>query len=293
MKSIQMERSMGMENIIRSCELPAGQGGNLLEFSRQDVCWEWMGMTVRRLLPGESWVVSWPEEESAYVILSGVCAADWGVGTQSIGRRSNVFNGLPYALYVSPGQEVGFHAETTTEIAVCHVPSHACADSRLITPDDVAVSLRGGGNASRQIVNIMPPAFPADRLMVVEVYTPGGNWSSYPPHKHEVHAPPAEVDLDEIYYYRMSRPHAFAFQRLLSSDGSFETVVTARDGDAVLIRDGYHPVVAGPGYDIYYLNFLAGSARSLAASEDPRHSWISSPWGEMDARLPLIRAESR
>jgi 5-deoxy-glucuronate isomerase len=131
--------------------------------------------------------------------------------------------------------------------------------------------------------------FPADRLIVVEVYTPGGNWSSYPPHKHGVHNPPAEVDLDEIYYYRMSRPGAFAHQRLYSSERTHDTVLTVHDGDAVLVNEGYHPVVAGPGYDTYYLNFIAGSARSLAITEDPNHTWIRSSWKDMDPRLPLVR----
>ena len=95
---------------------------------------------------------------------------------------------------------------------------------------------------------------------------------------HEVHNPPGEVDLDEIYYYRIRRPEGYAHQRLYSSDGTRETVVTARDGDAVLVRDGYHPVVAGHGYDVYYLNFLAGSARSLANTVDPAHAWVMSTW---------------
>ena len=162
--------------------------------------------------------------------------------------------------------------------------------ARLVTPEDVATSLRGGGNASRQIVDIIRPDFPADKLVVVEVYTPGGNWSSYPPHKHDVHNPPAEVDLDEIYYYRIDRPReGFALQRLYSPDKSQDFTVRAEDGDAVLVRSGYHPVVAGPGYNVYYLNFLAGTSRTLAGTEDPNHVWLKSTWKEMDPRLPLVR----
>jgi 5-deoxy-glucuronate isomerase len=204
-------------------------------------------------------------------------------GTKQCVRR------VPYAIYASPGMPVRFESLTTCEIAGCSAPSQGNFVSRLITPKDVAVSLRGGGNASRQIVDVMPPSFPADRLIVVEVYTPGGNWSSYPPHKHDVHNPPAEVDLDEIYYYRMNRPGAFAHQRLYSSDKQQDSVVTVHDGDAVLVHEGYHPVVAGPGYDTYYLNFIAGSARSLAITEDPMHTWIRSSWKEVDRRLPLVR----
>jgi 5-deoxy-glucuronate isomerase len=273
---------------IPSRPLTSKQGGELLAFSRDDVRWEWMGMTVQRLLPAESWIASWPGEEAAFVLLSGICAADWGIGPRQIGGRSSVFSGLPYAVYAAPGQAVKFTAETVVEIAACHVPSDSQTASRLVTPDDVSVSLRGGGNASRQIVDILPPTFPANRLMAIEVYTPGGNWSSYPPHKHEVHNMPAEADLDEIYYFRMNHPEAFAHQRLYSSDGARDTVLTVRDGDAVLVRDGYHPVVAGPGYDAYYLNFLAGSARALAATEDPRHTWLRAEWKVMDPRLPLV-----
>jgi 5-deoxy-glucuronate isomerase len=133
----------------------------------------------------------------------------------------------------------------------------------------------------------MPPAFPAEKIMVVEVYTPSGNWSSYPPHKHDVHAPPTEVDLDEIYYYRIDREEGYAHQRLYSQ--SRDLTLTVRDGDAVLVRDGYHPVVAGHGYNVYYLNCLAGSARALSNTEDPKHIWVRSTWKEIDPRLPIVR----
>jgi 5-deoxy-glucuronate isomerase len=159
----------------------------------------------------------------------------------------------------------------------------------LVTPADVVSSLRGGGNASRQIVDVIGPAFPADKLMVIEVYTPGGNWSSYPPHKHDVHNPPGEVDLDEIYYYRIGQPEGFALQHLYAGKHAGEQTLQPRDGDTVLVHSGYHPVVAGPGYDVYYLNFLAGSSRALAVTEDPKHVWIRSTWDHTDPRLPLVR----
>ncbi|MBV8052505.1 MAG: 5-deoxy-glucuronate isomerase [Acidobacteriaceae bacterium] len=261
--------------------------GELLHFSRQQANWEWMSFFVRRLQPGDTYRARLENEEAAFVLLGGKCTADWGSGPQQVGKRKDVFDGFPYALYLSPGHEVTFKAQTICEIAECRVPSEQHFAARLITPKDVATSLRGGGNVSRQIVDVMTPAFPADKLMVVEVYTPGGNWSSYPPHKHDVHNPPTEVDLDEIYYYRIRQPEGFAFQHLYSPENS--RVVKARDGDAVLVRSGYHPVVAGPGYDVYYLNFLAGSARALTVTEDAQHVWIRSTWKETDSRLPLVR----
>lgn len=277
------------ENLVHSRSLPASKSGELIALPRANANWEWMSFFVRRLRPGDIYSASLEHEEAAFVLLGGTCTADWGKRAQKIGQRKNVFDGLPYTLYLPAGLGVTFTAETDCEIAECRVPSTARLEPRLITPNEVASSLRGGGNVSRQIVDIIPPSFPADKLMVIEVYTPGGNWSSYPPHKHDVHNPPGEVDLDEIYYYRIQQPEGFAFQHLYSNDGGKESTLKARDGDVVLVRSGYHPVVAGPGYDVYYLNFLAGSARALAVTEDSRHIWIRSTWKQMDPRLPLVK----
>jgi len=276
--------------VIHSKHLAEGQSGELLRFSRESVQWEWMSMYARRLNPGEMYETATQGEEAAFVILGGRCRADWGKGEQAIGGRKNVFDGLPYCLYLPSGRSVKFKAETVCEIAECRVPSEAKLEPQLITPKDVATGLRGGGNASRQIVDIVRPDFPADKLVVIEVYTPGGNWSSFPPHKHDVHNPPAEVDLDEIYYYRIEHPReGFALQRLYSPDKSQDFTVRAEDGDAVLVRSGYHPVVAGPGYNVYYLNFLAGTSRTLFVTEDPDHVWLKSTWKETDPRLPLVK----
>jgi 5-deoxy-glucuronate isomerase len=276
------------ESLVHSESLPSGQAGELLHLPRQKANWEWMSFFVRRLAPGDVYRATTDGEEAAFVLLCGNCQADWGQGARQIGKRKNVFDGFPYALYLPTGNSVSFTAETVCEIAECRVPSRAQLQPKLVTPDDVVSSLRGGGNASRQIVDLMTPAFPADKLIVVEVYTPGGNWSSYPPHKHDVHNPPTEVDLDEIYYYRMNQPNAFALQHLYAGQNSAEGTVKTRDGDAVLVRSGYHPVVAGPGYDIYYLNFLAGSSRTMAVTEDPQHTWLRSTWKDTDPRLPLV-----
>ena len=277
------------ENLVHSRSLPADASGELLSLPRGEAKWDWMSFFVRRLQPGGSYRSSTEHEEAAFVLLGGTCRLDWGAGEKNIGQRKNVFDGLPYTLYLPAGHSVTFTAETACEIAECRVPSEARLQPRLITPNDVASGLRGGGNVSRQIVDIMSPSFPADKLMVIEVYTPGGNWSSYPPHKHDVHNPPAEVDLDEIYYYRIQQPEGFAFQHLYSGDGGNARTVMARNGDTVLVRSGFHPVVAGPGYDVYYLNFLAGSARALAVTEDSNHVWIRSTWKETDPRLPLVK----
>ena len=247
-----------------------------------------MSFIVHHLVPAGTLSLQTQGEEMVLVFLSGQCAGDWGEGKLPIGGRKTVFDGLPYALYLPSGSSVTLKAETVCEIAECRVPSKSRLEPKLIAPKDVSSSLRGGENASRQIVDIIRPDFAADRLIVVEVYTPGGNWSSYPPHKHDVHNPPAEVDLDEIYYYRIGDPRGFAFQNLYDPRTSRDLTLKVRDGDAVLVREGYHPVVAGPGYDVYYLNFLAGTSRTMAVTEDPQHTWIRSNWKEPDTRLPLV-----
>ncbi len=277
-----------MNCLFHSSHLPQKQSGELLRLSREEASWEWMSFVVRRLNPGEEFSVRTQGEEAVFVLLAGTCVADWGQGPTRIGKRRDVFDGFPYTLYVPSGKQASFEAETVCEIAECRSPSQAELECRLITPGDVVSSIRGGGNASRQIVDIIGPSFPADRLIAIEVYTPGGNWSSYPPHKHDVHNPPAEVDLDEIYYYRIAQPEGFAFQHLYAGEHAGEQTLKPRDGDAVLVRSGFHPVVAGPGYDVYYLNFLAGSSRTLAVTEDSNHVWIRDTWKATDPRLPLV-----
>jgi 5-deoxy-glucuronate isomerase len=275
--------------LVHSLNLPPNQAGDLLHLPRQKAKWEWMSFLVRRLLPGDSFQISTEGEEAALVLLGGIGAADWGAGKTQLGKRKNVFDGLPYTLYLPAHCTASFVAETVCEIAECRVPSEARLEPRLVLPSDVVSSLRGGGNVSRQIVDVISPSFPADRIVVIEVYTPGGNWSSYPPHKHDIHNPPTEVDLDEIYYYRIAEPDGFAFQHLYDGKHGSECTIKAQDGDVVLVHSGYHTVVAGPGYDTYYLNFLAGSSRELAVTDDHQHSWIRSTWGVPDPRLPLVR----
>jgi 5-deoxy-glucuronate isomerase len=179
------------------------------------------------------------------------------------------------------------------EVACAWAPTDRDYPARLVTPADVQIELRGGANASRQINSIIPPGFPCHRLVCVEVYTPGGNWSSYPPHKHDVHreAPDGtvlEADLEEVYYYRFDRPEGFALQRVYTGDGALDAVVVARDHDLVLVPEGYHPVSVAFGYTCYYLNFLAGSAQSLAHSEDPAHAWVKTLWTARDPRVPVV-----
>jgi 5-deoxy-glucuronate isomerase len=246
------------------------------------------------LAAGERHTVSLPDEELALVMLAGRAGVAAGKDRwASLGGRASVFSGMPHALYLPVGLDrVEIEAlGEPSEVAVCGARAARAFPARLIEPGDVEIEVRGGGNATRQINHILKPEFPADRILVVEVYTPAGNWSSYPPHKHDEHDPPGEVDLDEIYFYKISPPEGFAIQRVYNKRGRDETI-TVRDNEAVLVPDGYHPVVAAHGYDCYYLNVLAGSARSMAARDDPELAWVRREWRDRDPRVPLVGRSS-
>jgi 5-deoxy-glucuronate isomerase len=245
----------------------------------------------QRVLPasGEFCADTGPRE-LGIVLLGGTCSVKSSAGEfRSFGKRANVFGGLPYTLYLPIATQFELTAETDCEVAFCYCRAEERHPARLIPPEEVRVEIRGGGNATRQINHMIQPSFAAHRLLVCEVYTPSGNWSSYPPHKHDVHNPPGEVDLEEIYYYRIDRPEGYAIQRVYTADRRLDQTLTVRDRELVLIPEGYHPVVAAHGYNVYYLNALAGSARSMAASDDPAYAWVRQTWTTQDPRLPLVR----
>ena len=253
---------------------------------------QFLGFKTQRLVPGGCVEEDTQDHELGLVLLGGICTVESSCGKwKNIGRRPNVFAGLPYALYLPISTHFAITTETGCDIAFCYCRAEKSFPPRLVTPADVDIEIRGGGNATRQINGIFKPGFPADRLIVVEVYTPSGNWSSFPPHKHDVHNPPNEVDLEEVYYYRIDRPEGFAIQKVYSPDRRLDETMTVRDGDMVLVPEGYHPVVAAHGYNAYYLNALAGSARSLAASDDPQYEWVRHFWHEQDPRLPMVTME--
>jgi 5-deoxy-glucuronate isomerase len=263
--------------------------------------WDYIHFQVRRLSARHSWSYTTGDHELAIVPLSGSIHVESDRGQWShIGKRDSVFHGLPYALYLPRRTSLTVNAETTCEMAVALAPTDQDHEPRLVTPSDIGVEIRGGDHATRQINSILPPGFPCHRLVIVEVYTPGGNWSSYPPHKHDLHKiGPAgnalETDLEEIYFYKLDRPEGFAFQHIYTAPESplqqaglpIDAVLLARDNDIVLVPEGYHPVSSPPGYTTYYLNVLAGSAQSLANSEDPRYTWVKESYRSRDPRVPI------
>ena len=268
--------------------LGARESGVTVGVTPKQAGWKFVRFAVHQLAPGGSWRGSSRTEETCLVLLEGFCDVDCDGQRHTLGPRADVFSAYPHAIYLPPGTSYTVTAGPRTRVAECAAPATRRFPLRVIRPEDCGFEIRGGGNATRQIIDILPPAFPAHRLMICEVYTPGGNWSSYPPHKHDRDAPPREVDLDETYYYRFRSADAFGVQRLYGPKDDPDVTVTVRDGDLVLVRDGYHPFVAAHGFDAYYLNVLAGSRRSMAASDDPRYAPFRAQWPSPDPRVPIV-----
>ena len=237
-----------------------------------------------------------PRREVALVTLAGGVALTIDGRRLELPGRASVWDGLPWGAYLPAGTWA--EATSTGEKAVIALASAppsgrdgVSAEVVVIGPDDVTIEVRGAGNATRQINHIITPDFPADRLEVVEVYTPAGNWSSWPPHKHDTDDMPREAILEEVYSYRFRRPEAWAVQRLYRADGSRDLLWAVRHGQTVMVTDGYHPFVAIHGEDAYYLNALAGDHRTMACSYDPALDSVRVDWESMepDPRVPLVR----
>jgi 5-deoxy-glucuronate isomerase len=187
-----------------------------------------------------------------------------------------VWERLPPALVLVPaGCQYSVQAERPVELAIAGATATSQDRApRLIQPADVLVEERGAGQTLRTVHHLLPPSADADRLIIVEVYTPGGNWSSFPPHKHDTHDPPRESELEEIYYFHIDPPSGYALQRVYVADGSLDASLAATDGDLVLVPRGYHVVGATPGHACYYLNVMAGRGRVWAFTLDPAYAHL-------------------
>jgi 5-deoxy-glucuronate isomerase len=272
----------------------------ILAISPEQAGWDYISFQVRRLATGQQWSFSSGENELAIVNFTGRYSVTSNRGEwHGIGGRTSVFAGAAHALYLPRHTTFTLTAEEGGEFAVTWVPTDEDHDPWLIKPEDVPISIRGGDNVSRQINDLLPPGSPVHRLVLVEVYTPGGNWSSYPGHKHDVHIEEndklIEADLEEVYFYKIDRPEGYAYQRVYTDERSplhkagypINALVQAENNCAVLVPEGYHPVVSAPGYTTYYLNVLAGSAQSLANQDDPNATWVKGTYSGVDPRLPL------
>ncbi|PZE21659.1 5-deoxy-glucuronate isomerase [Paenibacillus xerothermodurans] len=261
--------------IVRPHPDPDGEG-RVLSITPESAGWEYVGFELLRLSEGQQLSRETGSQEICLVILSGIADVSTKNGEWcGIGKRMSVFERTPpYSVYVPNGDKYDIHALTQLEVAVCAAPGRGNHSARLIAPEQVGAEIRGAGSIERQVHNILPENEPADSLLVVEVFTPNGHWSSYPPHKHDRDSLPDESMLEETYYFRVQPDQGFALQRVYTDDRSLDETLVVKDGEAVLVPEGYHPVSAPPGYDVYYLNVMAGPKRTWKFHNDPDHEWI-------------------
>lgn len=266
--------------------------------TREEAHWEFLNFQARIMKKGEVWNCNTGDNEYAIILLSGNFSVQSDKGSwQTVNGRRSVFTGIAHSLYLPKNTQFELKAESDLlDIAYGWCETDKDFEPFLKSPDQVAVEIRGGDNATRQINDLIGPGSPCHRLVSVEVYTPSGNWSSFPAHKHDERVVDEngqlkEARLEEVYFYKTNKPQGYAIQQVYTSDRSLDEIAVAQNNDIVLIPKGYHPVVAGHGYDVYYLNFLTGSDQSLANTPDPDHEWIFGTWKGRDNRIPMVTAE--
>ena len=254
------------------------RGREIVCVTPESAGWSHVGFSAFRLASGETFKVPADTSEHCVVVLSGVVTvSSEGEQWREIGERQSVFEDRsPYAVYLPNGWTVDITAHSPAEVALASAPGQGRHESRLIEPNSMKRSVRGKDLNTRYVCDILPETEPADALLVVEVITPSGHASSYPPHKHDTANIPQESVLEETYYHRLNPAQGFAFQRVYTDDRSIDEAMAVEDHDVVMVPRGYHPVVVPYGYDSYYLNVMAGPKREWHFKNDPAHEWIIS-----------------
>jgi len=252
------------------------EGRDIVEVTPQSAGWGYVGFSAHRLAAGEAMAIDRAKAEVCLVVLAGIVTVRHaGASWKEIGERRDVFEDrAPYAVYLPDGRGIGIQAHTNAEIGIASAPGPAAGASRLIEPSRMKRFGRGRGLNERFVCDILPQTEPAEHLLVVEVRTPSGHSSSYPPHKHDTDNLPAESSLEETYYHRLQPAQGFAFQRVYTDDRSLDESLAVEDHDVVMVPRGYHPVVVPYGYESYYLNVMAGPRREWHFRNDPAHEWM-------------------
>ena len=276
----------------------AGADGDLVVITPARAGWKYCGLRVVHLAPGVPRALALGGEEAVVVPLA-VAAIDAEIDTEAFALRgrADVFARVPDYLYAPRGSSLRLMAPEGGDVAIATAPARAWRPPRLILAEDVAIEVRGAGRASRQVTNFLTPDVDVpDRLCCCEVLTPPGNWSSYPPHKHDDASGGVEAELEEIYYFRVEGEHGFGAHRTYDLAEGWDVTVTVESDDVFLVPRGFHgPCMAAPDAAMWYLNVLAGpgAQRSMAISDDPAHAWIRASWegAEIDPRVPMTTAE--
>lgn len=255
---------------------PSAPSGHVHHVTPESAGWTYVGFDLHKLPnAGDVAKGGLADREACIVVISGRAAIEADGQTFLAGERMSPFEGPPHSVYVPAGATWRIEALTPLEVAVCTAPGRPGArPARLIGPEQAERLTRGKGTNTRYPTNILPETAEADSLLVVEVITPGGHTSSYPPHRHDEDDLPRQSFLEETYYHRFSQPQGFGFQRVYTDDRSLDETMLIEDGDVVLVPRGYHPVAAVAGYDIYYLNVMAGPKRTWKFYNAPEHEWM-------------------
>jgi len=252
------------------------QEGKILSVTPESANWKYVGFEVYSLEKGKKLERQTENSEVCLVLLTGIATIKTNnEHFQNLGKRMSVFEKIPpYSVYVPNEDAFLVEALTDVELAVCSAPGKGNYPARLIAPEDVDQEDRGSGKMSRKIHNILAEEKEADSLLIVEVYTPDGNTSSYPPHKHDRENLPDESYLEETYYHKLNPKQGFAFQRVYNDDRSLDETISVEHKNVVLVPEGYHPVSCVPGYESYYLNVMAGPVKTWKFHNDPDHEWL-------------------
>ena len=264
-----------MSSLLVRAANPPDSDGTVVNVTPESAGWQHVGFQVLRIAGGRTLTRETRDRERCAVVVSGRCHArsehgDW----RDLGGRPDPFSGRPDAAYLPPGTSYELEAAGgEAEIALCSAPARTGAEPRVLSGDEIDVEVRGHGAQERAVTPILMGDSPAESLLVCEVHTPPGHWSSYPPHKHDRDALPEESLLEETYYHRLAPAQGFALQRVYTDDGALDETLAVRDRDVVLVPRGYHTVSAPPGYAVYYLNVMAGPVRTWAIANDPDHEW--------------------
>lgn len=253
------------------------EGRDIVRVTPQSAGWRYVGFSAHRLRNGESMTIDQPADELCIVVLGGIVSVAQRAGAKwtAIGLRRDVFDdAAPHAVYLPGGHGVEVIAHTPAEIGVASAAGRGRPPARLIEPAQMKRFARGSGLNERFVCDILPQTEPASHLLVVEVRTPSGHSSSYPPHKHDTDDLPQESALEETYYHRLQPAQGFAFQRVYTDDRVLDESLAVEDHDVVMVPRGYHPVVVPYGYESYYLNVMAGPRREWHFRNDPAHEWM-------------------
>lgn len=255
---------------------PSSTTGRVVHVTPQSAGWTYVGFDLHQLKAGDRVKAETGDREFCLVLVTGKAkiiadGQDFGV----LGERMTPFEGLPWSVYVPAGSQYEVEAAGDMTLAVCSSPGkNGARPARMIGPKDNSQEVRGKSTNTRYVTNILPETADADLLLVVEVITPGGHSSSYPPHKHDQDDFPRETLLEETYYHRIDPPQGFAFQRVYTDDRTLDEAMAIEDGDVTLVPKGYHPCAATHGYSLYYLNVMAGPKRAWRFHNAEEHAWL-------------------